>query len=110
MPQLRDVASDQQTNGTMLSLVIDRDQAARFGIQPSLIDATLYDAFGQRQVTQYLHAAQQLSRDPGDHARSCRAIPNTLNKIYIKSPDHRTNRCRCRRSCTSTRITSAICR
>ena len=37
----------------MLSLVIDRDQAARFGIQPALIDSTLYDAFGQRQVAQY---------------------------------------------------------
>ena len=53
LPQLRDAASDQQTNGTMLSLSIDRDQAARFGIQPSLIDQTLDDAFGQRQVTQY---------------------------------------------------------
>ena len=37
----------------MLSLTIDRDQAARFGIQPALIDQTLYDAFGQRQVAQY---------------------------------------------------------
>jgi multidrug efflux pump subunit AcrB len=40
-------------NGTMVSLNIDRDQAARFGIQPALIDNTLYDAFGQREVTQY---------------------------------------------------------
>ncbi len=53
LPELQDVASDQQTNSTKVSLVIDRDQAARFGIQPELIDATLYDAFGQRQVTQY---------------------------------------------------------
>jgi hydrophobic/amphiphilic exporter-1 (mainly G- bacteria), HAE1 family len=37
----------------MLTLTIDRDQAAPFGIQPQLIDDTLYDAFGQRQVTQY---------------------------------------------------------
>ena len=48
-----DVATDQQTNGATVSLAIDRDQAARFGIQPQLIDDTLYDAFGQRQVTQY---------------------------------------------------------
>jgi hydrophobe/amphiphile efflux-1 (HAE1) family protein len=85
LPQLRDVATDQQTNSTMLSLAIDRDQAARFGIQPSLIDQTLDDAFGQRQVTQYftqlntyhviLEVTPELQTDPG-----------TLNKIYIKSP------------------------
>ena len=85
IPLLRDVATDQQNNGTTLSLVIDRDQAARFGIQPSLIDSTLYDAFGQREVTQYftqlnsyhvvLEVTPELQEDP-----------NTLNKIYIKSP------------------------
>ena len=53
LPELRDVATDQQTGGTTYTLTIDRDQAARFGIQPQLIDDTLYDAFGQRQVTQY---------------------------------------------------------
>ncbi len=53
LPELRDVASDQQTGGGTLTLAIDRDQAARFGIQPQLIDNILYDAFGQRQVTQY---------------------------------------------------------
>jgi hydrophobic/amphiphilic exporter-1 (mainly G- bacteria), HAE1 family len=85
IPQLRDVASDQQNNGTTLSLVIDRDQAARFGIQPSLIDATLYDAFGQRQVTQYFtqlnsyHVVLEIT--PG-----LTEDPNTLNKIYVKSP------------------------
>jgi HAE1 family hydrophobic/amphiphilic exporter-1 len=85
LPQLRDVASDQQNNGTTLSLVIDRDQAARFGIQPSLIDATLYDAFGQRQVTQYFtqlnsyHVVLEIT--PG-----LTEDPNTLNKLYVKSP------------------------
>ena len=53
LPMLRDVATDQQNSGTTLTLTIDRDMAARFGIQPQLIDDTLYDAFGQRQVTQY---------------------------------------------------------
>ena len=53
LPELRDVATDQQTEGTTLTLTIDRDTASRFGIQPQLIDDTLYDAFGQRQVTQY---------------------------------------------------------
>ena len=85
LPQLRDVASDQQSSGTQLSLTIDRDQAARFGIQPSLIDATLYDAFGQRQAAQYftqlnsyhviLEITPKLQEDP-----------DTLNKLYVKSP------------------------
>ncbi len=85
LPQLRDVASDQQTSSSKLSLDIDRDQAARFGIQPALIDNTLYDAFGQRQVTQYFtqlnsyHVVLEvLPALLGD--------PASLNKIYIKSP------------------------
>src|SRR6185295_1099663 len=53
LPELRDVATDQQTRGTTVTMTIDRDTASRFGIQPQLIDDTLYDAFGQRQVTQY---------------------------------------------------------
>ncbi len=53
LPGLRDVATDQQNNGTTAVLTIDRDAAARFGIQPQAIDDTLYDALGQRQVTQY---------------------------------------------------------
>ncbi|MGH8323537.1 MAG: efflux RND transporter permease subunit, partial [Steroidobacteraceae bacterium] len=85
IPSLRDVASDQQDAGTTLSLVIDRDQAARFGIQPSLIDQTLYDAFGQRQVTQYFTQLNSyhvvLEVTPG-----LQADPGTLNKLYIKSP------------------------
>jgi HAE1 family hydrophobic/amphiphilic exporter-1 len=51
--QLRDVASDQQIGGAALMLKIDRDAAALYGITPQLIDDTLYDAFGQRQVAQY---------------------------------------------------------
>jgi hydrophobic/amphiphilic exporter-1 (mainly G- bacteria), HAE1 family len=85
LPELRDVASDQQSSSTMVSLVIDRDQAARFGIQPSLINNTLYDAFGQRQVTQYFtqlnsyHVVLEV-------LPSLLSQPDTLNKIYIKSP------------------------
>src|SRR5262249_23216611 len=51
LPELRDVASDQQTLGLQASLVIDRDTAARLGVTPASIDQTLYDAFGQRQVS-----------------------------------------------------------
>jgi hydrophobe/amphiphile efflux-1 (HAE1) family protein len=50
LPQLRDVASDQQTAGLLLGLTIDRDTASRLGVTPLAIDEALYDAFGQRQV------------------------------------------------------------
>jgi len=51
LPELRDVASDQQNLGLQASLLIDRDTAARLGVTPAMIDQTLYDAFGQRQVS-----------------------------------------------------------
>ncbi|QOZ32283.1 efflux RND transporter permease subunit [Bradyrhizobium sp. CCBAU 53421] len=85
LPQLRDVATDQQTEGTTLTMTIDRDTASRFGIQPQLIDDTLYDAFGQRQVTQYF---TQLN----SYHVIIEILPelqgklDTLNKLYIKSP------------------------
>jgi multidrug efflux pump subunit AcrB len=53
LPELRDVATDQQTEGTTLTLTIDRDQASRYGLTAQMIDDTLYDAFGQRQIAQY---------------------------------------------------------
>ncbi len=85
LPQLQDVASDQLTKGTKVSLVIDRDQAARFGIQPQLIDNTLDDAFGQRQVAQYftqLNAYHVILEVPP----ALQGDPGSLNKLYIKSP------------------------
>jgi multidrug efflux pump len=51
LPQLRDVASDDQNLGLQALLVIDRDTASRFGIRPQTIDDTLYNAFGQRQIS-----------------------------------------------------------
>ena len=51
LPQLRDVASDQQNEGLQLRVVIDRDTASRLGITPQMIDDVLYDAFGQRQIS-----------------------------------------------------------
>jgi multidrug efflux pump len=51
IPELRDVASDQQNNGLGLEVVIDRDTAGRLGITPQNVDDLLYDAFGQRQVS-----------------------------------------------------------
>src|SRR6202043_407697 len=84
IPELRDVATDQLNGGLALQLDIDRDTAARFGILPQNIDDTLYDAFGQRQVStiftqlnQYhvvLEVGQQFQDDPSD-----------LSSIYVKS-------------------------
>jgi multidrug efflux pump len=51
IPELRDVATDQLNNGLKTNIVIDRDTASRLGIFPQAIDNTLYDAFGQRQVS-----------------------------------------------------------
>jgi multidrug efflux pump len=84
LPQLADVATDQQTGGLAASLIIDRVTASRLGIAPSTIDNTLYDAFGQRQintvftqVNQYhviLEAEPQFQRDP-----------KKLQKMYIQA-------------------------
>src|SRR5438309_6101787 len=85
LPQLRDVATDQQTQGTSLDLTIHRDTAARYGIQPQLIDDTLYDAFGQRQVAQYFtqlnsyHVILEILPE-------LQGKLDTLDKLYIKSP------------------------
>jgi len=85
VPGIEDVATDQQRSATTATLTIDRDQAARFGIQPELINDTLYDAFGQRFVAQYFtevntyNVVLEVRPDmQGDmHA---------LDSIYLKSP------------------------
>src|SRR5262249_14887719 len=51
LPELRDVASDQQQSGLQARLVIDRDTAGRLGVTPQMIDDALYDAYGQRQIS-----------------------------------------------------------
>ena len=85
LPELRDVATDQQNAGATLTLKIDRDMASRFGIQPQLIDDTLYDAFGQRQVTQYF--TQVNTYDVIEEVLpSLQKDPATLDKIYVRSP------------------------
>jgi HAE1 family hydrophobic/amphiphilic exporter-1 len=85
LPELRDVASDQQIAGGTLRLTIDRDQASRYGITPQLVDDVLYSAFGQRQVAQYftqidtfrviLEISPNLQRDT-----------ETLQRLHVKSP------------------------
>ena len=84
LPMLRDVTTDQQIGGTTATIVIDRDQAARFGIQPQVIDDTIYDAFGQRQVTQYFTQVNSfhvvLEVMPGMNSDI-----ETINKLYVRS-------------------------
>ena len=84
LPQLADVVTDQQLDGVATTLTIDRATASRFGITPSTIDNTLYDAFGQRQInTLYTQVNQYhviLEADP----RFQRG-PANLNDIYIQA-------------------------
>jgi len=83
-PDLRDLATDQQTGGLAASLVIDRETASRMGITPQAIDETLYDAFGQRQIlTMYTDLNQYhviLEALP-----AFQKSPSTLQDIYVRS-------------------------
>jgi multidrug efflux pump len=83
VPQITDIATDQQSNGVTAQLTIDRATASRLNITPDQIDSTLYDAFGQRQIStlytqsnQYhviLETSPEFQQDPGK-----------LNDIYIQ--------------------------
>ena len=85
LTQIADVTSDQQANAATATLTIDRDQAARFGIPPTLIDATIYDAIGQRQVAQYFTQLNSyhviLEVDP-----ALQVDPRLLDRLYLASP------------------------
>ena len=84
LPQLRDVATDQQNQGSQVTLVIDRVTASRLGITPAEIDNTLYDAFGQRQISTLFTQLNQyhviLEALP-DFQKN----PAKLDNIYVKS-------------------------
>ncbi len=84
LPELEDVATDQQPGGLAVSLVIDRSTASRLGIAPTTIDNTLYDAFGQRQInTMYTQLNQYhviLEAQP-----QFQLDPDKLNKLYIQA-------------------------
>ncbi len=85
LPELRDVATDQQTEGTTLTLTINRDQAARYGLTPQVIDDTLYDAFGQREIAQYFTqlASYYVIMEV---LPSLQGSPTTLDQIFLRSP------------------------
>jgi HAE1 family hydrophobic/amphiphilic exporter-1 len=84
LPQLADVASDQQSAGRTLSVEVNRDVASRLGIDPAVVDAILYDAFGQRHVARIYTTLNQyyviLEVDPGFQLG-----PRALSRIYAKS-------------------------
>jgi multidrug efflux pump len=84
LPELTDVASDQQSGGLQLYIDIDRNAASRLNVLPQTIDATLYDAFGQRQVTIIFTQLNQyrviLEAQP-----DYQLTPAALDKIYVKS-------------------------
>src|SRR5579872_1062013 len=97
LPQLRDIASDQQTKGLQATLVIDRDTASRLGISPATIDNTLYDAFGQRQVStiytqlnQY-HVVQEVDstfRDSTDAIQGLYVRSSSGNQVPLSAFTH----------------------
>ena len=84
LPQLQDIASDQQTGAAQTTLVIDRITASRLGITPLAIDQTLYDAFGQRQISTLFTQSNQyhviLETMPNFQSN-----PAKLQDIYVRS-------------------------
>jgi len=82
LPQLRDVATDQQNQAAVANLQIDRDTASRLGVTASAVDNTLYDAFGQRLISIMFTQLNQyhvvLEVDP-----SFRDDPDSLKSIYV---------------------------
>jgi HAE1 family hydrophobic/amphiphilic exporter-1 len=85
LPQLADATSDLLANAPQLRMTINRDQASRFGISPQMIDDTLNDAYGQRQITQYY---TQLNT----YFVILEILPelqtslDSLDRLYVKSP------------------------
>ncbi|MCX6928516.1 MAG: efflux RND transporter permease subunit, partial [Verrucomicrobia bacterium] len=83
-PELTDVASDQQSGGLQVSVEVDREAASRLNVLTQAIDDTLYDAFGQRQVSTIFTQLNQyrvvLEVEP-----QYQFSPESLNKIYVKS-------------------------
>jgi multidrug efflux pump len=86
LPELTDVNTDQQNRGLQVRLAIDRETASRLGITPQIIDNTLYDAFGQRQVSTMYRQLNQyhvvLDVDPQFWQN-----PEGLQHIYVRPPN-----------------------
>jgi len=84
LPGLRDIATDQQNRGLQAALVVDRDTAARLGIQARAVDDTLYDAFGQRPVSTIYRPLNQY-RVVLEVAPEFQQSPDALKALYVKS-------------------------
>ncbi|HEX3702632.1 MAG TPA: multidrug efflux RND transporter permease subunit [Vicinamibacterales bacterium] len=84
LPMLRDVASDQQNLGLQTTMEIDRATAARLGITPQALDDTLYDAFGQRQISTMFTQLNQY-RVVLETAKRFQHGPDDLKDVYVKS-------------------------
>jgi hydrophobe/amphiphile efflux-1 (HAE1) family protein len=84
LPELRDVASDQQTAGLLLDFTMDRDTAARLGITPQQIDDTLYDAYGQRQIATTFTQLNQY-RVVLEVKEPFRAGPEGLQSLFVRT-------------------------
>ncbi len=85
LPELVDVNTDQHDKGLQTSLVIDRDTAARLGVTPRLIDATLNDAFGQRQVST-IYAPLNQYHVVMEAAPEYWQSPEALGSVYVSTP------------------------
>ena len=85
LPELTDVASDQQTSGLQLAGTIDRDTASRLGVSPALIDQTLYDAFGQRQVSTLFTQTTQY-RVVLEVKPEYSQQPDALDHLFVRPP------------------------
>jgi hydrophobe/amphiphile efflux-1 (HAE1) family protein len=85
LPQLTDAATDLVANAPQLIITVNRDQASRFGISPQLIDDTLNDAYGQRQITQYFTQLNTYGVIE-EILPELQHSPASLERIYLKSP------------------------
>ena len=83
IPGVRDVATDQQNRGLQATIVIDRNTASRFGITPQMIDDTLYDAFGQRQISTMFTQLNQY-RVVLEAKPHFQMTPQNLANIYVR--------------------------
>jgi multidrug efflux pump len=84
VPEIRDANTDQQNKGLQLSLVIDRDTASRLGISPQTIDDTLYDLFGQRQVSTMYSTLNQY-HVVMESELEFQNDPSALRNVYVQS-------------------------
>jgi hydrophobe/amphiphile efflux-1 (HAE1) family protein len=85
LPELQDVASDQQIAAPHIAVTVDRDAASRLGLSANLVDQTLYDAFGQRQITTIYTSTNQY-KVVMEVAPQFTSDPNALSQIFVAAP------------------------